>query len=45
MISKKYLAEVSTWGVNKAKWEAADSFCKDKGWKFQIMTEQELGIK
>ena len=45
MISKKYLSEVATWGVNKAKWEAADSFCKDRGWKFQIMTEQELGIK
>lgn len=44
-IRKSYLREVKTWGVNKAKWEAADAYCKDRGWTFQIMTEHELGIK
>lgn len=45
MISKKYLNEVMTYGVNQAKWKAAIEMCKDRGWKFQIMTETELGIK
>lgn len=34
-----------TWGVNEAKWKAAEEYCKDRGWKFIIMTEHELGIK
>ena len=44
-ITKRYLNEVKTWGVNQAKWEAAGEFCKDRGWRFMIMTEKELGIK
>lgn len=44
-ITKGYINEVKTWGVNQAKWQAAEDFCKDKGWKFQIMTEEHLGIK
>ena len=43
--TKKYLNEVKTWGVNKAKWDAAEEYCKDKGWTFQIMHEDHLGIK
>jgi hypothetical protein len=43
--TKRYVTEVMTWGVNEAKWHAAIAFCKDKGWKFVIMTEKELGIK
>ena len=45
MISKRYLTEVATYGVNQAKWKAAEEFCADRGWKFQLMTEVELGIK
>ena len=41
-LTKKYLNEVKTWGVNQAKWEAAVEFCKDRNWKFQILTEKEL---
>lgn len=44
-ITKRYLSEVKTWGVNKAKWIAAEEYCRDRGWKFQIFTEDELGIK
>jgi hypothetical protein len=44
-LSKKYLYEVKTWGINKSKWEAAIEFCKDRKWKFMIITEKELGIK
>jgi hypothetical protein len=45
MISKRYLSEVATYGVNRAKWKAAEEYCKDLGWKFQLLTENELGIK
>jgi hypothetical protein len=43
--TKRYINEVKTWGVNQAKWIAAEEFCKDRGWKFQIMHEDHLGIK
>lgn len=44
-ITKRYLREVATWGVNQAKWKAAEEYCKDRNWNFIKMTEQELGIK
>lgn len=44
-VTRKYLSEVRTYGINKGKWAAAEYFCKEKGWKFQILTEHELGIK
>lgn len=44
-VTKRYINEVFTWGVNEAKWKAATEFCKDRGWSFHIFTEQELGIK
>jgi hypothetical protein len=31
-----------TWGVNEAKWKAAQEYCLDRGWVFQIMTEKQL---
>jgi hypothetical protein len=40
--SRRYLTEVMTWGVNKAKWTAAEDYCKDRGWKFMIMTEDQI---
>jgi hypothetical protein len=40
--SKRYLNEVMTWGVNQAKWEAAREYCKKRGYKFQILTEDDL---
>jgi hypothetical protein len=42
--TKKYVNEVMTWGINQAKWKAAESYCEDRMWKFQLMTEKELGI-
>ena len=44
-VTKKYLNEVKTWGINKSKWDAANKYCEDRGWKFTIFTEKELGIK
>lgn len=43
-INKTYINEVMTWGVNQAKWEAASRFCKERNWKFIILTEKELKI-
>lgn len=42
--SRKFVNEVMTWGVNSAKWKAAREYCKDRGYEFMIMTENELGI-
>ena len=44
-LTKRYLTEVKTWGINEAKWKAANEYCKDRGWSFHIFTEKELGIK
>ena len=44
-ITRKYLHEVKTWGINEAKWTAAAEYCKDRHWDFKIMTEYELGLK
>lgn len=40
--TKKFITEVMTWGVNQAKWQSAENYCKDRGWKFQIFTEDQL---
>ena len=40
--TKKYIREVSTYLVNRAKWDAAEALCKDKGWEFTKITEEEL---
>jgi hypothetical protein len=44
-VTRKYITEVTTWGINEAKWKAANEYCKDRGWSFHIFTERELGIK
>lgn len=43
-MTKRYLSEVKTWGINSAKWKAAKAFCEDRQWKFIIMDEYHLGI-
>lgn len=40
--TKRYIAEVFQWGVNESKWKAATNFCNDRGWKFIILTEDDL---
>lgn len=44
-MTKRYINEVYTWGVNEAKWKAATEFCADRKWSFHIFTEKELDIK
>lgn len=45
--SKRYINEAMTYVKNMNKWEAAEQYAKDRGWKFQIWTEKtltEMGI-
>lgn len=37
-----YLKECKTYITNMSKWDAAEKFCKDKGWHFLKLTEKEL---
>lgn len=37
-----YLEEVRTWGINEAKWKAAEEYCADRMWEFKILTEDHL---
>ena len=41
--TKRFINEVRTWGVNKAKWQAAIEWCNDKGMEFKILTEDHVG--
>lgn len=46
--TKKYLNEVMTYIKNTSKWDAAKDYCVDRGYSFQIWTEETLksmGIK
>jgi len=43
-VTKRYIQEVTTWGVNEAKWAAATEFCLDRSWEFKIVTEKHLGL-
>jgi hypothetical protein len=40
----RFIQEAATYAVNQEKWRAADIFCREHGWQFQIITEKELGI-
>lgn len=44
-ITKRYLEEVKTFGVNLSKWKAAEEYCKDRQWDFQILTEEDIFAK
>lgn len=40
--TKKYINEITEYGRNLAKWDAARAICTDKGWHFVILTENEI---
>ena len=42
--TRKFITEVMTYGVNQAKWKAAEEYCLDRGWTFRVLTEDDLGI-
>jgi len=42
--SKSYLNEVMTYAKNMSKWSYAEQYCKDRGYIFRIITEDDLGL-
>ena len=42
VLTESYVKEVKTFMVNRAKWEAAENVCAQRGWKFMVITEREL---
>ena len=42
--TKNYLNEVKMWGVNTAKWKAAEAYCEKRGWNWAIWTEDTLRL-
>ena len=40
--TKRWLTEVRTYVVNRAKFDSATEYCKDKGFEFKILTEDHL---
>lgn len=43
-VTESYISSIATYAVNQAKWKAAEEFCRDRGWKFVVMNEHDLGI-
>jgi Straboviridae/Kyanoviridae head completion nuclease len=41
---KQFIAEALVWSKNQSKFEAAERYCAQKGWKFVVLTERELGV-
>ena len=41
--TRTFMRESYEYIKNKAKWQAAKSYCNDNGMKFKIITEKELG--
>lgn len=39
---RRFIYETKTWGVNEAKFKAAELYCKKKGWDFKILTEDHI---
>jgi hypothetical protein len=38
----KLLNEITTYMINEAKWNAAEEYCKQRNWKFLILTEKDI---
>lgn len=42
--TRRFIEEVFQYGVNQAKWAAANEYCMDRGFNFLVLTEKDLGI-
>lgn len=40
-VTKQYIYEVTTWGINRAKWKSAIEYCKDRKWEFVVMASTD----
>ena len=38
----RFIKEVMTYAKNTSKWEEAERYCKERGWHFEIWTENSL---
>ena len=38
--TKAYYKRLTTYRINKAKWQAAEKICEENGWKFTILHEK-----
>jgi hypothetical protein len=43
-ITKQYITEVCTWGINQAKWKAAKQYCMERNWHFLTLTEKDVNF-
>lgn len=43
-VTQKQMYEIKEFAKNQAKWKAAEEFCADRRWQFQILTEDNLGV-
>lgn len=43
-VTARFLEEVRTWGVNQSKWKSATEFCENRGWRFMVLTENDLNL-
>lgn len=43
--SRRYIKEVYAYGLNTSKWQYAEEYAKDRGWVFEIWTEDTLKSK
>ena len=43
-VTQKQMYEIKEFAKNQAKWKAAEEFCADRRWEFQILTEDNLGV-
>lgn len=42
--TKRLYEEIKTYAVNQAKFEAAKEYCSKLGWRFEIVTENDLKL-
>lgn len=40
--SKNYINECIRYTINQEKWDSAKKFCKNRGWDFIILTEDDI---
>ena len=41
-VTRRYLGEVLTYAKNVSKWKAAEQYALDRGWAFEVWTENQL---
>ena len=40
--TKSWVTRVQTYITNRAKWDAAEKYCRARGWNWRIMTEDDI---